>query len=61
VFGAIKIGVLGDFLISSLPSYTQNPWFLAPNNKVNSNHPLKLETSCDLKTFFKMTKNQHKK
>jgi hypothetical protein len=41
MFGAVKIGVLGDLLISSLPSYTQNPSFLAPNNKVNSNHPLK--------------------
>jgi len=58
-FSVVKINVLGYLPISSLPSYTQNPWFLIPNNKVNSNHPLKQETSCDPKTFLRMTKNQH--
>jgi hypothetical protein len=57
--GAVKTGVPGDLPISSLSSCTQNPWFLAPNNKVNSKQPLKQDASCDPKVFPRMTRNQH--
>ncbi len=57
--GAVKTGVPGDLPISSLSSCTQNPWFLAPNNKVNSKQPLKQGASCNPKVFPRMTRNQH--